>query len=187
MKKKNKNNEKTNINTKSITKPPKKSTVKSSQKSPRHLPFPPCESLYINNLNDKIKAEELKTNLFLLFSEFGDILNINVNKRKLRGQAFILYKDGACAENARKFLDKTNFLGKKMNVNFAKKASKLRERLMEREESLGGEDGKRRVKEGGDGKRRKLEDGDDGDNMSLLSRKRKRDEKCEKEEMKKGK
>ena len=37
----------------------------------------PNETLYVNNLNENIKLDELKINLFHLFSEFGDIIEIN--------------------------------------------------------------------------------------------------------------
>jgi len=40
------------------------------------------ETLYVNNLNDKIHHLELKTNLFFLFMPFGEIQEIIVKKNK---------------------------------------------------------------------------------------------------------
>ena len=42
--------------------------------------IPPNQTLYVNNLNEKIKIDELKENLFHLFSEFGDIISIIAKK-----------------------------------------------------------------------------------------------------------
>ena len=47
----------------------------------------PNQTIYINNLNEKLKKDVLKKSLYMLFSEFGKILEINISKaNKLRGQ-----------------------------------------------------------------------------------------------------
>ena len=52
------------------------------------------ETLYINHLNEKIKTDLLRENLYYLFSQYGDVLEINMRKsKKMRGQAFVVYKD----------------------------------------------------------------------------------------------
>ena len=54
----------------------------------------PNNTLYVNNLNDKVKKDVLKKALYYLFSQFGKILNIVAMKEwRMRGQAFIIYKD----------------------------------------------------------------------------------------------
>ena len=62
----------------------------------------PNSTLYVNNLNEKVKVNELKIDLFHLFSEFGDVLEINARKSlKMKGQAFIVFKDVTSATNAK--------------------------------------------------------------------------------------
>ena len=63
------------------------------------------ETLYVNNLNDKIHPLELKTNLFFLFMPFGEIQEIIVKRnKKMRGQAFIIYKSTVASSIALKTL-----------------------------------------------------------------------------------
>jgi RNA recognition motif-containing protein len=61
--------------------------------------------LYLNNLNEKITTLELKTNLFFLFIPFGEIQAIILKKnKKLRGQAFIVFKNEIISSMAMKTL-----------------------------------------------------------------------------------
>lgn len=47
----------------------------------------PNHTIYINNLNEKIKKDELKKSLFAIFSQFGQIMDIIACKTlKLKGQ-----------------------------------------------------------------------------------------------------
>jgi RNA recognition motif-containing protein len=88
--------------------------------------IPPNQTLYVNNLNEKIKIDELKENLFHLFSEFGDIISIiTKNNAKMRGQAFIIFKDINSAKNAKLSLNHFIFLGKELNINYSKNPSKI--------------------------------------------------------------
>ena len=81
----------------------------------------PNSTLYVNNLNEKVKVNELKIDLFHLFSEFGDVLEINARKSlKMKGQAFIVFKDVTSATNAKASLNNSLFLGKVMHIQFAK-------------------------------------------------------------------
>lgn len=43
-------------------------------------------TLYVTNLSDKVKKAELKVNLYFLFSQFGEVLDICTKKTaKMRG------------------------------------------------------------------------------------------------------
>ena len=87
---------------------------------------PPNETLYINNINEKIKPDLLRENLYYLFIQFGDVLEINIRKsKKMRGQAFIVYKDINEATRAKISLDNFLFFGSRIRVNYAKKKSDL--------------------------------------------------------------
>ena len=84
------------------------------------------ETLYINHLNEKIKIDLLRENLYYLFSQFGDILEINIRRsKKMKGQAFIVYKDIDEATRAKVSLNNFLFLGSRINVDYAKSKSDI--------------------------------------------------------------
>ncbi|XP_002889626.2 LOW QUALITY PROTEIN: U2 small nuclear ribonucleoprotein B'' 2 [Arabidopsis lyrata subsp. lyrata] len=63
--------------------------------------IPPNQSIYIKNINEKIKKEELKRSLYCLFSHFGRILDVVALKTpKLRGQAWVVFTQVTAASNA---------------------------------------------------------------------------------------
>merc|ERR1712083_208442 len=81
----------------------------------------PNQTLYINNLNEKIKKEELKRSLFHVFSQFGSIVEICCSKTlKLRGQAWIIFQNIGSAVKALAEMRNFNFYGKPMRVQYAK-------------------------------------------------------------------
>eukprot|EP00300_Choanocystis_sp_HF-7_P000336 c10278_g1_i1.p1 GENE.c10278_g1_i1~~c10278_g1_i1.p1 ORF type:complete len:216 (+),score=61.58 c10278_g1_i1:109-756(+) len=52
----------------------------------------PSQTVYVNNLNEKIKIADLKRALYSAFSQFGTILDIVAKKTyKMRGQAFVVF------------------------------------------------------------------------------------------------
>ena len=84
------------------------------------------ETLYVNHLNEKIKTDLLRENLYYLFSQFGDVLEINIRKsKKMRGQAFIVYKDINDATRAKVSLNNFLFLGSRINIDYAKSKSDI--------------------------------------------------------------
>lgn len=71
------------------------------------------QTLYINNLNDKLPKEQLKEQLYLLFSQFGTILDVVALKtERMRGQAWISYVKTQSATDAMNTLQGFNFFGK---------------------------------------------------------------------------
>eukprot|EP00898_Chlorokybus_atmophyticus_P007247 jgi/Chlat1/7523/Chrsp61S07023 len=55
----------------------------------------PSPTVYVNNLNERVKKEELKKSLYAVFSQFGKILDIvALRTLKLRGQAWVVFDDG---------------------------------------------------------------------------------------------
>ncbi|KAL4466688.1 hypothetical protein ABPG72_009494 [Tetrahymena utriculariae] len=90
----------------------------------------PKETLYINNLNDKINQEDMKYGLYFLFQQFGEILDIILKKSNtLRGQAWIIFKDITAATNAKKNLNGFLFFDKELKINFAKQRSEILDKL----------------------------------------------------------
>lgn len=61
----------------------------------------PNTTLYLNNLNDKVNKDELRSQLFALFTTYGKIIDIVALKsKKMRGQAFLVFTDLAGATSA---------------------------------------------------------------------------------------
>lgn len=84
----------------------------------------PNHTVYINNLNEKIKKEELKKSLYAIFSQFGQILDIVALKTlKMRGQAFVIFSDVNSASSAIRSMQGFPFYEKPMRLNYAKEQS----------------------------------------------------------------
>lgn len=54
----------------------------------------PNSTLYINNLNEKIKIDELRKSLVAVFKQFGEIVSVMCFRTlKMRGQAHVIFKE----------------------------------------------------------------------------------------------
>lgn len=73
-------------------------------------------TLYLKNLNDQVSSEDLKQNLYLLFSLYGHITKLNVSKHKLRGQAFLQFGNKESEQFVFENLQNYEFLGKKIQI-----------------------------------------------------------------------
>lgn len=81
----------------------------------------PNHTIYINNLNEKIKKEELKKSLYAIFSQFGPIMDIVALKTlKMRGQAFVIFKEIASATNSLRTMQGFPFYDKPMRIQYCK-------------------------------------------------------------------
>ncbi|CAE8581448.1 unnamed protein product [Polarella glacialis] len=103
---------------------------------------PPNQTLYVNNLNEKIKVPELKCCLLELFSSYGEVLDVvAAGSLKRKGQAFVVFSDISCATNALRSLNGFVFLDKPMKITYCRTKSDI----------VSHEDGtwKPRAKEGG--------------------------------------
>ncbi|XP_041674983.1 U1 small nuclear ribonucleoprotein A-like [Drosophila eugracilis] len=86
----------------------------------------PNQTIYINNLNEKIKKEELKKSLYAIFSQFGEILDIVAQKSlKMRGQAFVIYKNIKSATTALRTMQGFPFYDKPMKIAYSKSDSDI--------------------------------------------------------------
>ncbi|KAH9849966.1 RNA-binding domain-containing protein [Lenzites betulinus] len=84
----------------------------------------PNTSLYIKNLNDKVKKEELRAQLFALFTTYGRILDVVALKGpKMKGQAFVVFSDLAGATAALRGCEGMVFYDKPMHIEYAKTKS----------------------------------------------------------------
>ncbi|KTF73264.1 hypothetical protein cypCar_00043701 [Cyprinus carpio] len=83
-------------------------------------------TIYINNLNEKIKKDELKKSLYAIFSQFGQILDILVSPTlKMRGQAFVIFKEVNSASSALRSMQGFPFYDKPMRIQYAKQDSDI--------------------------------------------------------------
>ncbi|XP_034689515.1 U1 small nuclear ribonucleoprotein A [Vitis riparia] len=84
----------------------------------------PNMTIYINNLNEKIKLEELKKSLFAVFSQFGKILEVLAFKTlKHKGQAWVVFEEVSSATNALRQMQGFPFYDKPMRIQYAKTKS----------------------------------------------------------------
>lgn len=88
------------------------------------MDVPPNQTIYINNLNEKTKKEDLKKSLYAIFSQFGTILDIVALKTlKMRGQAFVVFRDINSATNALRSMQGFPFYDKPMRICYCKSKS----------------------------------------------------------------
>jgi len=84
----------------------------------------PNTTLYINNLNDKIDKEELRTQLYALFATHGKVIDVVATKSpKMRGQAFLVFADLAGATAAMRACAGMTFYDKPLRISYAKTKS----------------------------------------------------------------
>ncbi|PON65882.1 U1 small nuclear ribonucleoprotein A/U2 small nuclear ribonucleoprotein B'' [Parasponia andersonii] len=84
----------------------------------------PNMTIYINNLNEKIKLDELKKSLNAVFSQFGKILEVLAFKTlKHKGQAWVVFQDVSSANNALRQMQGFPFYDKPMRIQYAKTKS----------------------------------------------------------------
>ena len=75
--------------------------------------IPPNNTLYINNIHEKIKIDDLKHTLSTLFSSFGELVEVHAKKKlSLRGQAFIVFKNLSSAIKAKEAIVNYALMGK---------------------------------------------------------------------------
>lgn len=81
----------------------------------------PSHTIYINNLNEKVKKDDLKKSLYAIFSQFGQILDIVALKTlRMRGQAFVIFKEIGHATNALRTMQGFPFYDKPMRIAYSK-------------------------------------------------------------------
>ncbi|KAG8996445.1 hypothetical protein FRB94_008276 [Tulasnella sp. JGI-2019a] len=91
---------------------------------PNALPEEANETIYIQNLNEKVKLDVLKLTLERLFKAYGKVLNVTAHKNlRMRGQAFVSFESKEIAAKAVKEVKGFPLYHKPMQVSFAKTKS----------------------------------------------------------------
>lgn len=84
----------------------------------------PNQTIYVHNLYEKVKKEELKKCLYAIFSQFGKIIDVVALKTyRMRGQAWVVFNDIAGATNALRSMQDFPFFEKPMKIEYAKTRS----------------------------------------------------------------
>lgn len=90
----------------------------------------PNQTIYINNINERIKKEELRKSLYAMFSQFGTVLDVVALKTlSMRGQAFVVFRDIPSATNAMRAMQNFPFYDKPMRIQYARKPSDIISKL----------------------------------------------------------
>lgn len=88
-----------------------------------------CETLYVGNLNDRIKIQDLQALVYELFCGYGEVVSVHILRgtstagKPIRGTAFVSLRTTVQASTALRNLNNFSFLGKPLRVEFAKKQS----------------------------------------------------------------
>ncbi|CAE7209064.1 unnamed protein product [Rhizoctonia solani] len=87
-------------------------------------PVEASETLYIQNLNEKVKIEQMKSTLRSLFKGYGKILDVVAHGNlRMRGQAFVSFESKEVAAKALKEVKNFPLYAKPMQISFAKSRS----------------------------------------------------------------
>ena len=100
-------------------------TDKKEQSQPPQPSGPSAvETLYLNNLNEKISTKVLKETLRNLFRTYGTVLDVVAHRNvRMRGQAFVSMANRDAAARAVKEVKGFPLYGKPINVQFARTPS----------------------------------------------------------------
>ncbi|KIY52004.1 RNA-binding domain-containing protein [Fistulina hepatica ATCC 64428] len=83
-----------------------------------------CETLYIQNLNEKIKVDVMKQTLRGLFKQYGEVLDVVMHRNlRMRGQAFVSFADVEPAKKAQLEVNKFVLYNKPLIISFARTRS----------------------------------------------------------------
>ncbi|KFG78905.1 small nuclear ribonucleoprotein [Metarhizium anisopliae] len=84
----------------------------------------PISTVYVHNLEERVKIQPLTESLKTIFSEFGDVVDIVAKKNlKAKGQAFIVFSDPDSARDAIEELQGFQLFDKPMKLSLAKTRS----------------------------------------------------------------
>ncbi|GAW06538.1 rna binding protein [Lentinula edodes] len=103
--------------------PPEMTAIQAAPAAPVE-PEIVSETLYIQNLNEKIKIDVIKASLRGLFKTYGEVLDVVAHGNlRMRGQAFVSFSDAEVAKKAMKEVRGFPLYSKPMQISFARTRS----------------------------------------------------------------
>ncbi|ORX37058.1 hypothetical protein BD324DRAFT_673853, partial [Kockovaella imperatae] len=91
------------------------------EKDPNRIPDNACETLYLQNLNEKVRIPVMKDTLSLLFKPYHPLLPVIAHRNlRMRGQAFVTFSNIEEANQARKDVAEFPLYGKPIQISFAR-------------------------------------------------------------------
>lgn len=88
------------------------------------IPDDATETVYLNNLNEKVKLPVLKQTLKNLFKNFGPVLDVVAHRSvRMRGQAFVAFADREIAAKVVKEIKGFPLYGKPIEIAFARSSA----------------------------------------------------------------
>jgi len=92
----------------------------------RTMTAEPHPTLYIKNIDWKVKIPLLKRALYSLFTRYGKVLDVVALRRdKLRGQAWIVYAQASSATTALQTCQGFHLFGKDLIIEYARRKSDM--------------------------------------------------------------
>ncbi|THH08348.1 hypothetical protein EW145_g2764 [Phellinidium pouzarii] len=92
--------------------------------SPSAPPETMSETLYIQNLNERIKVDVMKQTLRALFENYGAVLDVVAHSNlRMRGQAFVSFETADAAKKAKHEVNRFPLYSKPLQVSFARSRS----------------------------------------------------------------
>ncbi|KAH3744625.1 U2 small nuclear ribonucleoprotein B'' [Pelomyxa schiedti] len=86
--------------------------------------IPPNNTVYVNNLNERVKLDVVKKELKELFQPFGEILDVvAITSAKMRGQAFVVFREINSATEAIAKLQGHSFHSRPIRLAYCKSKS----------------------------------------------------------------
>ena len=130
------------------------------------MDIPPSQTIYIKNLPEKLHKDALRQALYAAFCQFGPVMDVVAMKgHKLRGQAWVAFKDVTAATNALRDMQGFSFYEKPMEIVFSVNKSdaiaKVEGTFVPREKR------KREIKKGATGTRKVTRSNEDGNDMDM--------------------
>lgn len=90
----------------------------------------PSPTLYVRNLNDKLRKVDLQKELYYLFTTYGRVLDVNVMPGpKMRGQAHVVFPDAQASTQAMRELQGFNFHGREVKIEYGRSRSQIFNKL----------------------------------------------------------
>jgi len=117
----------------------------------------PSHTIYIQNLNEKLKKEDLRKSIYAIMSQFGQVLDVVALKTlKMRGQCFVIFKEISSATNALRSMQGFPFYEKPMRISYSKTDSdmiaKMKGTFKDRKDKTAGGEKVKKVKKTKSGK-----------------------------------